>query len=236
MQADSPPIRSGNQDVLYRPLGKIRLWVCTCKQEPPLYLRLSTKNGWILWKAWKLSSYKRLNSCFVAIASFHKVYYTSKGLTFFLKQVSRVFRKMGVVLRSKTLWGVKVVHIKTHGSVSCGPRSLGRAQTGVGILTGTTKLRFSRIHRSVTFYQKITKFAVELPAYNYKGRLDSKIEVNRARRFRDTRDQSFSFCSSFFFLLILLLLLLLLRLFAQIEKSAITCKCVLWSGWNLVHL
>ena len=44
------------------------------------------------------SSYKRLNSYFMAIASFHKVYYTSKGLTFFLKQVSRVFRKMGVVL------------------------------------------------------------------------------------------------------------------------------------------
>ena len=44
------------------------------------------------------SSYMRLNSCFVAIASFHKVYYTSKGLTFFLKQVSCVFRKMGVVL------------------------------------------------------------------------------------------------------------------------------------------
>jgi len=43
------------------------------------------------------NSYKRLNNCFVAIASFHKVYYTSKGLTF-LKQVSRVFRKMGVVL------------------------------------------------------------------------------------------------------------------------------------------
>ena len=34
------------------------------------------------------------------------------------------------------------LHIKTHGSVSCGPRSLGRAQTGVSILTGTTKLRF----------------------------------------------------------------------------------------------
>ena len=31
------------------------------------------------------SSYKQLNSCFVAIASFQKVYYTSKGLTFFLK-------------------------------------------------------------------------------------------------------------------------------------------------------
>ena len=44
------------------------------------------------------NSYKRLNSCFVAIASFHKVYCTSKGLTFFLKQVSRVFQKMGVVL------------------------------------------------------------------------------------------------------------------------------------------
>ena len=37
------------------------------------------------------SSYKRFNSCFVAIASFHKVCYTSKGLTFFLKQVSHVF-------------------------------------------------------------------------------------------------------------------------------------------------
>ena len=29
------------------------------------------------------SSYKQLNSCFVAVASFHKVYYTSKGLAFF---------------------------------------------------------------------------------------------------------------------------------------------------------
>ena len=44
------------------------------------------------------SFYKRLNSCFVAIVSFQKVYYTTKGLTFFLKQVSRAFRKMGVVL------------------------------------------------------------------------------------------------------------------------------------------
>jgi len=38
------------------------------------------------------SSYKRLNSCFMAIAPFHKVYYTSKGLAFFLKRVSRVIR------------------------------------------------------------------------------------------------------------------------------------------------
>ena len=52
-------------------------------------------------------------------------------------------------------------------------KKLGRAQTEVSILTGTTKLRFSHIHRSMTFYLKITKFAVELPAY--KGRLDSKI-------------------------------------------------------------
>ena len=33
------------------------------------------------------SSCKRLNSCFVAIASFHKDYYTSKGLTIFLNRV-----------------------------------------------------------------------------------------------------------------------------------------------------
>ena len=58
---------------------------------------------------------------------------------------------------------------------------------------------FLCIHKSVTFYPKITKFAVKLPAY--EGRLDFKLEVNRARRFRDMRDQSFSFCSSFFFLL-----------------------------------
>jgi len=45
MQADSLPIRGGNQDLLYRPLGKIRLWASTCKQERPLYLRLSTKTG-----------------------------------------------------------------------------------------------------------------------------------------------------------------------------------------------
>ena len=99
-------------------------------------------------------------------------------------------------------------YIKTHGSVSCGPRKTGRAQTGVSILTGTTKTRFSRIHRSVIFYPKITKFAVELPAY--KGTLHTKIEVNRASRFRDTSEQSFIFCSSFFFLLILL--------FAQTQK------------------
>ena len=47
------------------------------------------------------SSYKRLNSCFVAITSFHKVYYTFKSLIFFLKQVSCVFRKIGVVLNYK---------------------------------------------------------------------------------------------------------------------------------------
>jgi len=45
MQADSPPMRGENQDLLYRPLGKIRLWACRCKQEPPLYLCLSTKMG-----------------------------------------------------------------------------------------------------------------------------------------------------------------------------------------------
>ena len=82
-----------------------------------------------------------------------------------------------------------------HGSV-VRPKKPWACATGVSILTGTTKHQFSCIHRSMTFYPKFTKFAVEVPAY--KGRLDSKFEVNRARRFRDMRDQSFSFCSSFF--------------------------------------
>jgi len=38
MQANSLPIQGGNQDLLYRPFRKIRLWACTSKQEPPLYL------------------------------------------------------------------------------------------------------------------------------------------------------------------------------------------------------
>jgi len=96
MQADSPPMRGRNQDLLYRPLREIWLWACTCKQEPSLYLRLSTKTSESMESV--ESFYKWLSNCFVAITSFHTVYHTSKGLTFFLKWVSRAFRKMGVVL------------------------------------------------------------------------------------------------------------------------------------------
>ena len=79
--------------------------------------------------------------------------------------------------------------IKTHGSVSCGPRSPGHVQMGVSIITGTTKKQFSRIHRSVIVYLKITKFAVEVPGY--KGRQHAKIKVNHASCFRDTSEQIF---------------------------------------------
>ena len=78
------------------------------------------------------------------------------------------------------------------------PKKTGCVQTGVSILTGITKSRFSRIHRSVIFYPKNTKFTVEVPTYNRK--LHSKIEVNHASRFRNTSNQSFGFCSWFFFL------------------------------------
>ena len=84
---------------------------------------------------------------------------------------------------------VQLTLIKTHGSVLCGPRSPGRAQTRVSIFTGTTKQQFLYIHRSVIFYLKITKFAVEVPAC--KGRLHTKIEVNHSGHFRDTSEQSF---------------------------------------------
>ena len=89
--------------------------------------------------------------------------------------------------------------IKTHSSVVVQPNKTGRAQTGVGILTGITKSRFSRIHKSMIFYLKNIKFAVEVPAYNRK--LHFKVEVNRTSCFRDMSDQSFSFCSLFFFFL-----------------------------------
>ena len=95
MQADSPAIQGGNQDLLHRLLGKIRLWACICSRNHRYTYICQQK--WANPMESVESSYKRLNSCFVAIASFHKVYCTSKGLSF-LKRVSRVFRKMGVVL------------------------------------------------------------------------------------------------------------------------------------------
>ena len=85
--------------------------------------------------------------------------------------------------------------IKTHGSVMRHKKT-GRAQTGVSILTGITKSQFSRTYRSMIFYPKNTKFAVEVPAYNRK--LHSEVEVNHASRFQDKSDQGFSFFSSFF--------------------------------------
>ena len=61
--------------------------------------------------------------------------------------------------------------IKTHSSVLCGPKNgtcangmcaNGTCANGVSILTGRTKLRFSRILSSVMPHPKGTKFAVEL--------------------------------------------------------------------------
>ena len=60
----------------------------------------------------------------------------------------------------------------------------GARANGSEYINRNNKVRFLRIPRSVTFYLQITKFAVELLAY--KGKLDSKIEVNCARLFRDT--------------------------------------------------
>jgi len=41
------------------------------------------------------TSYKRLNSCFVAIASFHKVYYTSKRLNLLSEASNSCFSENG---------------------------------------------------------------------------------------------------------------------------------------------
>ena len=77
--------------------------------------------------------------------------------------------------------------IKTHGSVSCGPRS--RRATPVSILTGRTKTSFSHLCISVITYLIGTKFATQLPAS--QGSLHSKFEGNRSSHFRDTSCQSF---------------------------------------------
>ena len=90
--------------------------------------------------------------------------------------------------------------IKTHGSVSCGPRS--RRATPVSILTGRTKTSFSHLCISVITYPIGTTFTTLLPAS--QGSLHSKSEGNRSSHFRDTSCQSFVF--------------FLLRLFAHLQK------------------
>ena len=52
-------------------------------------------------------------------------------------------------------------HIKTHGSVSCGPRS--RRTTPVSILTGRTKTSFSHLCISVITYPIGTKLLHSCP-------------------------------------------------------------------------
>ena len=90
---------------------------------------------------------------------------------------------------------VNISDIKTHGTVSCSPRS--QRATPVSILTGRTKTSFSHLCISVITYPIRTKFVTQLPAS--QGRLHSKFEGNRPSHFRDTNCQSFVFFSSFFF-------------------------------------
>ena len=111
-----------------------------------------------------------------------------------------------------------LLNIKTHGSVSCGPRS--RQATPVSILTGRTKTSFSHLCISVITYPIGTKFATQLPAS--QGSLHSKFEGNRSSHFRDTSSQSFVFFSSFFFPSSSLS-------FRTLAKIAITSKRVLRS-------
>ena len=68
----------------------------------------------------------------------------------------------------------------------------------MSILTGT---RFSRICNSMIFYLKNTDVTVEVPAY--KGRLHTKFEENRIKRFRDISEQTFEFFFVFFFFIFL---------------------------------
>ena len=91
--------------------------------------------------------------------------------------------------------------IKTHSSVSCGPRS--RRATPVSILTGRTKTSFSHHCISVITYLIGTKFATQLPAS--QGSLHSKFEGNRSSHFRDTSCQSFVF---FFFFVIVIVIVI----------------------------
>ena len=112
---------------------------------------------------------------------------------------------------------IAIYIIKTHGSVSCGPRS--RRTTPVSILTGITKTSFSHICISVITYLIGTKIGTQLPAS--QGSLHSKFEGNRSSHFRDTSCQSFVF---FFFVFFSSS-----SSFRTLAKFAITSKRVLRS-------
>ena len=101
MQADSLPIRGGNQDLFYTDCLRKFDYGPAQASKNHCYT-VCNKNRQILWKAWKILICDK-NSFFVAIALYHKVFYTSKGLTSFLKRVSHVFRKIGVVLNKMEL-------------------------------------------------------------------------------------------------------------------------------------
>ena len=75
--------------------------------------------------------------------------------------------------------------MKTHGSVSCGPRSW--SATPVRILTERTIIRFSRIFNFVMLERNWTIFAVEMPSTVSTPHF--KFQLNRARHFRDMNFQ-----------------------------------------------
>ena len=126
--------------------------------------------------------------------------------------VESIFLKKRRTMRTSSMW---IIGIKTHGSVSCGPRS--RRATPVSILTGRTKTSFSHLCISVITYLIGTKFATQLPAS--QGSLHSKFEGNRSSHFRDTSCQSFVFFLRFFSS----------SSFRTLAKIAITSKRVLRS-------
>ena len=102
--------------------------------------------------------------------------------------------------------------IKTHGSVSCGPRNqenLDMRQTSV-YFTGVKKTPFSCICSSKLPEQKHTKFSVQISSG--WGTSNSKFELNPPSRSQDMRLQS----SSYFLRVFLLLFLLFATLFKSL--------------------
>ena len=87
---------------------------------------------------------------------------------------------------------IHVELIKTHGSVSCGPK-----------IQDMPKLRqyINRNNKVTIFYALITlidaKVAEEVPAY--QGRLLTKFEENLVSHFQHMSEQTFMFFTSFYF-------------------------------------
>jgi len=110
--------------------------------------------------------------------------------------------------------------IKTHGSVSLGPRKQGTHKRSEYI-DRKNKVSIFTYMEICDVWSEWHQISMEAPST--QGRPHSEFEENSSSHFRDTSNRTFE-------------RILLIFLLTNFDKIAITCMCVLYSGWSLEHI